>query len=385
MGAAGIHKAANEGIAVPQHGLGGAALYLPAGQVTTGISAMTASAHIYPTLVRKALDLAGEELRGHGVIGEIMIHGRSAILVRYSWSDDGTRIKADISLEGRTGIVRQALVGAGRSMGLPNDWVEDILPAVFSHGPSAPAGFPTGMYPSWDRPGLRVLSAPASLLVPMTFLASLRPRDDIGYDDLEPAIRIAAQAGIGSARRLKGLVAPYLKRKEKEDGEIARILERRLSQLEYALDRFGSGVVLNAKARSLADVAALERADGERFVRASGAFGQAFYLEKDKAAQQAMLDPVPVPTGDPKHNAWLGAIGEHLAQRWDLEVPPWTQEVAFMGGQKPSFWPDEALARDIQIVETPPAFRRRLLFTCAEPLMNAQFPTDRKVGMPFWQ
>jgi hypothetical protein len=128
----------------------------------------------------------------------------------------------------------------------------------------------------------------------------------------------------------------------------------------------------------------LAREDGDCFGLASGEFGQAFYLEKDKAAQQAMLDPVPIPSGDPRNDAWLGAIGEHLAQRWDLEVPAVDQEVAFMGGQKPSFWPDEALARDIQIVETPPAFRRRLLFTSAEPLMNAQFPTDRKVRMPFW-
>jgi hypothetical protein len=346
---------------------------------------MTASAHIYPTLVRKALDLAGEDLRGQRVMGEIMIHGRSAILVRYSWSDDGIRIEADISLEGRTGIVRQAVVGAGRSIGLPNDWVEDVLPAVFGHGPSAPARFPTGMYPSWERPGLRVLSAPASLLVPMVFLASLRPRDDLGYDDLEPAIRIVAQAGIRSARRLKGLVAPYLERKAKEDGDLAHTIAKRLSQFEYALDRFGCGVVLNAKPKSLAEVAALAREDGDCFGLASGEFGQAFYLAKDKAAQQAMLDLVPVPIGDPKNDAWLGAIGEHLAQRWDLEVPPWTQEVAFMGEQKPSFWPDEAQARDIQIVETPPAFRRRLLFTYAEPLMNAKFPTGRKVRMPFWQ
>jgi hypothetical protein len=35
---------------------------------------MTPSADIYLTLVRKALDLAGEELRSRRVIGEIMIH-----------------------------------------------------------------------------------------------------------------------------------------------------------------------------------------------------------------------------------------------------------------------------------------------------------------------
>src|SRR3712207_2689082 len=119
---------------------------------------MTASAHIHPALVRRALDLAGEELRERRVLGEIMIHGRSAVLLRYAWSDDGNRIEADISLEGRHGIVRQAAVGAGRSVGLPHGWVEDVLPTTFVHGPSSPAGFPTGMYPSWERPGLRVLS-----------------------------------------------------------------------------------------------------------------------------------------------------------------------------------------------------------------------------------
>ena len=220
--------------------------------------------------------------------------------MRYSWADDGNRIEADICLEGRHGIVRQTTVEAGRSVGLPNDWVEDVLPAAFGHGPSWPAGFPTGMYPSWERPGLRILSAPASLLVPMAFLASLRPMDDISYNDLEPAIRIAAQAGIKSARCLRRLVAPYLERKEKDDGDLARMIEKRLSQFEYALDRFGCGVVLRSKPKSLADVAAMAREDCDCFGPASGEFQQAFYLEKDRAARQTMLDPVPIPTGDPR-------------------------------------------------------------------------------------
>ena len=87
--------------AVLWHGLRGAVPYLPLGQVTIGNWAMTASAHISPTLVREALDLA----RGNfevGGIGGIMIHGRSVVLMRYSWSDDGIRIEADIALEGRT-------------------------------------------------------------------------------------------------------------------------------------------------------------------------------------------------------------------------------------------------------------------------------------------
>lgn len=66
-------------------------------------------------------------------------------------------------------------------------------------------------------------------------------------------------------------------------------------------------------------------------------------------------------------------------------LPNDVQDLALCVDSSPDFWPDATVARDIQVVETPPAFRRRLLFTYAEPLMNAKFPNDRKVRMPFWQ
>lgn len=114
-------------------------------------------------------------------------------------------------------------------------------------------------------------------------------------------------------------------------------------------------------------------------------FQENFYLETNKDTQQAMLDPAPVPLELDWNDAWIGAIGEHLAQRWSLKVPAWTQEAAFMGTGKPNFWSSEPTARDIEIAETPPAFRRRLLFTSAEPLMNAKFPNHMKVIMPYWR
>jgi hypothetical protein len=98
-----------------------------------------------------------------------------------------------------------------------------------------------------------------------------------------------------------------------------------------------------------------------------------------------MLDPAPVPTGNATGDAWIGATGEHLAQRWGLEVPSWTQDPAFMGETTPSFYPFDPRAREIQLIETPPAFRRRLLFSQAEPLMDVKFPNARKVRMPFWE
>jgi hypothetical protein len=346
---------------------------------------MSVHALVDPEVVRTALELAGEEIRDQRFLGEIMVSAGKTLLMRYRWSDDGKQIQADISFDGRNGPVRQATERAGDRVGLRGGWVDQVLPRLFGNGQSAGGGFPTGMYPSWERPGLRVLAAPPRLLIPMAFLATLRPMGDMNMDDLEPCVRIAAQAGIRTGDRLKALVSPYLDKKQNCDSDLARAVDGRLSYFEAALDRLGCGLTLKSKPKSLAEVADIVREDNDHYSLATGEFEAAFYLTTDRDAQQAMLDPIPVPTSNVRNDAWLAAIGEHLAQRWGLDVPPWTQEPAFMGESAPFFWPFEPVARDIQLIETPPAFRRRLLFSWAEPLMNAKFPNARKVRMPFWE
>jgi hypothetical protein len=336
-----------------------------------------------PSPIRRALDLAGEDLRDQKILGEIMLHAGRTFLRRYSWSDDGNRITADISFDGKHGLVRQAAERAGRSVGLPDPWLERFLPGVC--GDEASAGsFPTGMYPSWERPGLRVVVARHHLVVPIMFLAGLRPMEGLALDDLEPAVRAAAEAGIKTAGRLRNVVAPFLAVNVQEESELSRKVDLLLGQFEHALGRFGGGVALRMKPKSLADVSALGREEPDNFQLALLEFENAFYAERDEALLQGMLDPEPVPIGTEERDALIGAVAEHLAQRWNLVVPTWSQRIDFLGGSRPYFRPDRPLARDIQIIETPPAFRRRLLFTGAEPLMNAKFPHEKKPRMPFW-
>jgi hypothetical protein len=335
--------------------------------------------------VQTALELAGEEIRHQRFLGEIMVSAGKALLMRYRWSDDGKQIQADICFDGRNGPVRQALERAGGRVGLPGGWVDHVLPRLFGDGQSVGGGFPTGMYPSWERPGLRVLAAPLHLLIPMAFLATLRPMGDMSMGDLDPFIRITAQSGINTSRRLEALIAPYVNNKRNRDDHVRDAVDRRLEWYGVALDRLGCGLTLGSKPKSLAEIADVAREDGDLFPLASFAFREVFYLATDRDAQQAMLDPVPDPTGNARDDAWLGATGEHLAQRWGLEFPSWTQDPAFMGEAAPSFWPFDPRVRDIQLIETPPAFRRRLLFSRAEPLLNAKFPNAKKVRMPFWE
>ena len=134
-----------------------------------------------------------------------------------------------------------------------------------------------------------------------------------------------------------------------------------------------------SRPQTLAEVAEIARARSADFALALDEFTDEFYLDHgNKRAQQDRLGAVPVPVGDPRVDAWIGAVGEHLAQRWGLQVPPWTQREEHYALEQPIFSPDSRALRGVLIVESPPAFRARLLFTRAEPLQRARFPAGAK-------
>jgi hypothetical protein len=127
--------------------------------------------------------------------------------------------------------------------------------------------------------------------------------------------------------------------------------------------------------QTIAEVARHARERKADFALALDEFVDEFYLDHpDRAAQQRRLDPVPDPVGDALIDAWIGAAGEHLAQRWGLRLPAWTQRPEHFALEIPAFLPETRSLRGVLIVESPPAFRSRLLFTRAEPLSRARFP-----------
>jgi hypothetical protein len=132
-----------------------------------------------------------------------------------------------------------------------------------------------------------------------------------------------------------------------------------------------------SRPQTLAEVARIGREEPADFAMALDEFVDEFYLDHpDKQSQQARLDPAPEIIGDPLLDAWIGAAGEHLAQRWGLRSPAWTQREAHFALEEPRFMPDSRALRGVLLVESPPAFRSRLLFTMIEPLARARFPVD---------
>jgi hypothetical protein len=129
--------------------------------------------------------------------------------------------------------------------------------------------------------------------------------------------------------------------------------------------------------QTLAEVAQIARQDSSEFPRALDEFVDEFYLDHpDKMAQQRRLEIIPDSVGVSAIDAWIGAAGEHLAQRWGLKVPRWTERDFHFALQEPIFLPAALALRGIVIVESPPAFRSRLIFTVAEPLARARFPSN---------
>ncbi|MGH6822605.1 MAG: hypothetical protein ACRECP_06745 [Methylocella sp.] len=121
---------------------------------------------------------------------------------------------------------------------------------------------------------------------------------------------------------------------------------------------------------TLAEVA-LRVKSGTAFGLALSEFLDEFYGNPDR--RQAMIGDEPARLADAQQHAMLGAVGEHLARRWSLAVPAWTDdETRFL--HEPYFTTPIQNLKAMLLVQSPQAFRRRLIFTEAEPLRRARMP-----------
>jgi hypothetical protein len=103
-------------------------------------------------------------------------------------------------------------------------------------------------------------------------------------------------------------------------------------------------------------------------------FLDAFYGEATASSRQSMIDDVPPRIGSERLDAYVGAVGEHLARRWGLFIPSWTDE-PWREASEP--WFVGMMGRGLSgllLAESPIAFRRRRIFTEAEPLRRARMP-----------
>lgn len=118
--------------------------------------------------------------------------------------------------------------------------------------------------------------------------------------------------------------------------------------------------------RELAEVVAWAAGDPSLMDALLREFLDTSYSTPD-AERGALLEAAPELTGDPKTDAYLGSVAEHLARRYGEPVPPWTEAPQRFLTRAHFPCGLESLKATL-LVESPPAFRRRLIFVGADPL-----------------
>ena len=119
-------------------------------------------------------------------------------------------------------------------------------------------------------------------------------------------------------------------------------------------------------------------AEVARRINAGAAFGPTlsefldeFYQHPERRA--SMIADEPECVRDSREHAMLGATAEHLARRWNLAVPTWSDDASrFL--HEPYFTTPIENLKAMLLAQSPLAFRRRLIFTEAEPLRRARMP-----------
>ncbi|QXX76377.1 hypothetical protein MHY1_03217 [Methylovirgula sp. HY1] len=126
---------------------------------------------------------------------------------------------------------------------------------------------------------------------------------------------------------------------------------------------------------TLDDVALAWNADCDTYRSAIAGFLDTFYM--NPAFRQGMIDPEPRFCSDAKIDAYLGAVGEHLARRWNLKIPKWTSDPKrFL--HKPLFAGNIESLKALLLAQSPLAFRKRMIFVEHEPLRRARMPKDNE-------
>jgi hypothetical protein len=122
----------------------------------------------------------------------------------------------------------------------------------------------------------------------------------------------------------------------------------------------------------LAEVAQ-RRKTGEELAPLLAEFLDTFYGALASRTAAPLIADEPERLADANEHALLGGIAEHLARRWHLPIPEWSNDRSrFLA--RPYFTTPLEGFKALLLAESPLAFRRRLIFTEAQPLRRATVP-----------
>jgi hypothetical protein len=170
-----------------------------------------------------AFEVMGRYLREHGVLGEIAVYGRTAILLQFRWGNPTEDVDVVIRTAERESAVKDAAAFAALQLGLPEDWLNNYVGAFTAERESESFFSTYGAYPRGETPGLRVFLAKPEYICAMKLKAL--QRETVDDKDFEDAVRLAAEIGIDSSDALLHLFASYFPGESLDPAAAARVPE----------------------------------------------------------------------------------------------------------------------------------------------------------------
>jgi hypothetical protein len=129
-------------------------------------------------------------------------------------------------------------------------------------------------------------------------------------------------------------------------------------------------IALGKRPKTLCEVARRVNKNEQKFDTAVLEFLDSFYASPELRASAITDRPELI---DTLRDAYLSAVAEHLAKSYGLEVPEWT-EMQGNGLHDPFFAGGLETLKGVLVVESPTAFRRRLLFVSKDALSRPRLP-----------
>lgn len=170
-----------------------------------------------------AFDVMGRYLRERGLLGEIAVYGRTAILLQFRWGNSTEDVDVVIRTAEREGAVKDAAAFAALRLGLPDNWLNNYVGAFTAENESESFFLAYGAYPRGETPGLRVLLAKPEYICAMKLKAL--QRENVGDKDFDDAVRLATELGIQSADGLLHLFVSYFPGESLDPTAAARLPE----------------------------------------------------------------------------------------------------------------------------------------------------------------
>ena len=168
-----------------------------------------------------AFDVMGRYLRERGLVGEIAVYGRTAILLQFRWGNPTEDVDVVIRTAEREGAVKDAAAFAALRLGLPDDWLNNYVGAFTAEGESESFFSVYGTYPRDETPGLRVFLAKPEYICAIRALQ----RGNVGDKDFDDAVGLATELGIVGADDLLHLFASYFPGERLHPSAAARLPE----------------------------------------------------------------------------------------------------------------------------------------------------------------